>query len=87
MGYLSTSMHMIRITIQIAETIRSVTRHPSPRLVLDSRAPLTIRQIARNIGIPATLIVYAIVDGVKMNLDDVIDWDAKIHLFGTMAGG
>jgi hypothetical protein len=48
---------------------------------------LTIRQIARNIGIPATLIVYAIVDGVKMNLDDVIDWDAKIHLFGTMAGG
>ena len=22
-----------------------------------------------------------------MNLDDVIDWDAKIHLFGTMAGG
>ncbi|MGW8187507.1 MAG: hypothetical protein ACWGNK_09570 [Desulfobacterales bacterium] len=78
---------MIRITIHIAETICSVAQHYPPRLTLESRAPLTIRQIARNIGIPVVLIVFAIVDGVKMNLDDVIDWDAKIHLFGTMAGG
>ena len=48
---------------------------------------MTVRQIAHDIGIPAALIVFASVDGVKMNLDDVVDKDAKVHLFGTMSGG
>jgi hypothetical protein len=33
------------------------------------------------------LVVFAIINGVKRDVDTVVSTDAKIHLFGTMAGG
>jgi len=78
---------MIAIKIHLSETIRCVVNDKPPILSLESRTPVTIRQIAHDIVIPAALIVFASVDGVKMNLDDIVDKDVKVHLFGTMSGG
>lgn len=77
----------MKLSIYLAETIRSVVKDKPPILCLESSGPLTIQQIVRKIGIPSALVVFASVDGVKMSLDDAIEKDAKVHLFGTMAGG
>jgi hypothetical protein len=39
------------------------------------------------IGVPPILIVFASVNGMRKGVDDSVTGDAKIHLFGTMAGG
>ena len=78
---------MIKINVQLSEGIRCVIDGKPLNFVVESPEPVTIRQIAHDSGIPTILVAFAIVDGVKRNLDDVIKNDSKIHFFGTMAGG
>lgn len=78
---------MIKISVQLSEGIRVVIEGKQSNFVVESPEPVTIRQIAHDNGIPTILIAFAIVDGVKRNLDDVVRIDSKIHFFGTLAGG
>lgn len=77
----------MQLTVHIAETIRCVVNDIPQSVVIEKRKPTTIRQLAMDIGIPPILVVFASVDGVKTEVNAVITGDAKIHLFGTMAGG
>ena len=78
---------MITIRVHLSEGIRCILKEKPAKIVAERPEPLTVKQLARDIGIPPILIAFAIVDGEKKNLDDVVDSDAKIHFFGTMAGG
>ena len=78
---------MIIITVQLSEGIRCILKEKPVTIVVQSPKPVTVKQLARDIGVPPILIAFAIADGEKKNLDDVVDDDAKIHFFGTMAGG
>jgi hypothetical protein len=75
------------LTVHISESIRSVVKDLPKTVVVEKPASSTIRQLAIDIGIPPILIVFAMVDDVKKSLDEVIAGDAKIHFFGTIAGG
>jgi len=77
----------IKISVQLSEGIRCVIEGKPSNFVVESPEPVTIKQIANDNGIPTILIAFAIVDGVKKNLDDIVKSDSKIHFFGTMAGG
>jgi hypothetical protein len=56
-------------------------------VVVECPNAVTIKQLAQDIGIPKILVAFAITDGKKKSIDDVVESDADIHLFGTMAGG
>ena len=77
----------MRLTIHIAETLRSVIKDIPKKVVVYKTEPTTIQQLAIDIGIPPILVVFASVNGIKKNLNDSVAEDAKIHLFSTMAGG
>lgn len=77
----------MRLTVHIAETIRSVVKDTPKTVVVEKQEPITIHELIVDIGIPSVLVVYASVDGIKKKLNDVVSTDACIHLFGTMAGG
>ena len=77
----------MKLTVHIAETIRSIVKDIPKSLVIEKQQPITIRQLTANIGIPPVLVVFTSIDGVKKDLDAVVSADAQIHLFGTMAGG
>ncbi len=74
-------------TIHIPNTIRSVVNNVPKTVVVAKDTPLTIKQLASNIGIPHILIVAAIVDGVKTDLNKTLTQTAEIHFIGTIAGG
>jgi hypothetical protein len=78
---------MMQLTVQIAETIRCVVKDIPKTVVVEKQKPATIRQVATDIGIPPILVVFASVNGVKRGINDLVATNAKIHLFGTMAGG
>lgn len=78
---------MITISVQLSEGIRCILKKKLTTVVVESQEPVTIKQLARDIGIPPILIAFAIMNGEKKNLDDVVESDANIHFFGTMAGG
>ena len=75
------------LTVHISENIRSVAKDLPKTVVVEKSTSTTIRKLAMDIGIPTILIVFASVDGVKKNMDEVIAGDAEIHFFGTIAGG
>ena len=75
------------MNVQLSEGIQCVLKEERAPLVVESPEPVTIKQLAKDIGIPSALIAFAIADGEKKNLDDVVTSDTTIHLFGTMAGG
>jgi hypothetical protein len=74
-------------TIHIPNTIRSVVNNVPKTVVVAKDTPLTIKQLASSIGIPHILIVAAIVDGVKTDLNKTLTQTAEIHFIGTIAGG
>jgi hypothetical protein len=78
---------MITITVQLSEGIRCILEKNPSTLVVESPQSVTIKRLARDVGVPPILVAFAIANGEKKNLDDVIDRDARVHLFGTMAGG
>ena len=78
---------MITIRVHLSEGIRCILKEKPSIGVVECQEPVTVKQLARYIGVPPILIAFAIADGEKKSLDDVVDSDAKIHLFGTMAGG
>lgn len=78
---------MIKINIQLSEGIQCVLKEELSTHVVESPEPVTIKQLAKDIGIPSVLVAFAIADGEKKNLDDVVTSDTTLHLFGTMAGG
>lgn len=77
----------IKISVQLSEGIRCVIEGKPSNFVVESPEPVTIKQIANDNGIPTIIIAFAIVNGEKKNLDYVVESDAKIYFFGTMAGG
>lgn len=77
----------MRLTVHIAETIRCVLKDIPETVVVEEQDPVTIGQLAVEIGIPPILVVFASVDGIKKNVNAVVSGDSQIHLFGTMAGG
>jgi|GEM_PF-5527576 len=80
-------MDLTPFQIHLSAGIRCVIQDKPATIVIQCPAPMTIEQLCREIGIPAVLVAFAVVDGVKKNMDDLINADAAIHLFGTMAGG
>jgi len=77
----------MKLTVHIAETIRSVRKEIPKCVVIEKQKPATISQLAVEIGVPPILIVFASVNGMRKGVNDLVTGDAKIHLFGTMAGG
>ena len=73
--------------VQLSEGIRCILKEKPSTIVVERPEPVTIKQLAQVVGIPPILIAFAIANGEKKSLDDVIDSDANIHFFGTMAGG
>ena len=49
----------------------------------------TLRQAALEVGVPPILIVFAVVDGVRKEVDDPLNdgADVHFHFHGTMTGG
>jgi len=78
---------MITINVQLSEGIRCILKETPSTVVVQIPEPMTVKQLALDIGIPPILIAFAIADGEKKSLDDVVESDASIHFFGTMAGG
>ena len=78
---------MIKISVQLSEGIRCVIKDKPSTFVVESPRPVTIKQLAHDIGIPSILVAFAIANGEKKNLNDLVKRDATIHFFGTMAGG
>ena len=78
---------MIKIKVQLSDGIRCVVKKKPATFVVESPQSVTIRQLAHDLGIPLVLIAFAIENGQKKNLDDVVESDATIQFFGTMAGG
>ena len=77
----------MKLTIHIADTIRSIAKNLPRTLVAEKPGATTIRELALDLGIPPILIVFASVNGDRKSLEDVITGDAEIQFFGTMAGG
>ncbi|MEJ2638253.1 MAG: hypothetical protein P8010_01625 [Desulfosarcinaceae bacterium] len=78
---------MIKITIQLSEGIRRLIKDKPSDFIVESPVPVTIKQLARDVGIPSILVAFAIANGEKKNLDDTVNRDSQIQFFGTMAGG
>ena len=74
-------------TVHIASTLRSVVNDLPKTVVVQKGAPLTVRQLAADIGIPHILVVFATVNGVKTDLNETLAHTAEIHFMGTIAGG
>ena len=74
-------------TVRIASTIRSVVNDLPKMVEVEKGAPLTVRQLAADIGIPHVLIVATWVDGVKTDLNKMLTRSAEIQFIGTIAGG
>jgi hypothetical protein len=74
-------------TVHIASTIRSVVDDLPKTIVVVKDQPLTVKQLAAEIGIPHILIVAAVVNGVKTAINETLTHTAEIHFIGTMAGG
>ncbi len=80
-------MNRMKLTIHIAETIRCVLKDIPNCVVIEKHEPTSISQLAADIGVPPILVVFASVDGMRKEVNTVVTEDAKIHLFGSMAGG
>ena len=74
-------------TVHIPSTIRSVVNNVPQKVVIAKDTPLTIKRLASDIGIPHILIVAAVVNGVKTDLNETLTRTAEIHFIGTIAGG
>jgi hypothetical protein len=74
-------------TVHIPSTIRSVVNGLPQTVRVEKDTPLTIKGLASEIGIPHVLIVAAVVDGVKTDLNAMLSHTAEIHFIGTLAGG
>lgn len=74
-------------TVHIASTIRSIVNDLPKTVVVQKGAPLTVRQLAADVGVPHVLIVAALVNDVKTNLNETLAHSAEIHFIGTAAGG
>ena len=77
----------MKITVKISGTLRGIIDGLPPEMAIEKTAPLTINQVAADLGIPPILIVMAFVDGVKRSLNHQLTHDAEIYLMGPVAGG
>lgn len=77
----------MKLSVHISETIRSVVKGLPETTTFENAEGVTLRHLAVQLGVPPILIVFAIVNGVKKNLDDTVSADAEVHFLGTMAGG
>jgi len=78
-------------TIHIAESIRCVAQGLPRKVVVPAPHGKTLRQLAIENGIPPILIVFTLVEGVRRDLEDVLEdvprGDTSIHFHGSIAGG
>lgn len=74
-------------TVHIPSTIRSVVNELPQTVMVEKDTPLTIKRLASDIGIPHILIVAAVVNGVKTDVNATLTHTAEIHFIGTIAGG
>lgn len=75
------------VTIHISDTIRSVAGDLAQKIELPASGDETVRQLAGRISVPAALITFSTVNGVRFSLDKPVQNGTEIHLFGTIAGG
>ena len=77
----------MKINVQISGTLRGIIDGLPREVTIEKTAPLTIGQLAADLGIPPILIVIAFVGGVKRDLNHQLNDDAEIYLMGPVAGG
>jgi molybdopterin converting factor small subunit len=74
-------------TIYIADTIRCVVKGLPKQVEIPEPEGKTIRQAALEVGVPPILIVFAVVDGIRRELDARLEDGDQVHFHGTVAGG
>ncbi len=79
--------NQMKFSVHIAGTIRRLAAHLPDTTIVEIPGPLTVRELALEIGIPDVLVVFALVNGKRTALQTPLTRSAEVSFFGTMAGG
>ena len=77
----------MRFTVRISNTLRCITDGLPQKVSVERAEPLTVSQLAAELGVPPILVVNAFVNGVKQDLNHQLIDDAEIAFMGPVAGG
>ena len=77
----------MRFTVRISNTLRCIIDGLPSKVSVERAEPLTVSQLAADLDIPPILVVNAIVNGTKRDLNHQLTDDAEIALMGPVAGG
>lgn len=77
----------MKYKITPANNLRSLLPQLPKECYVESDTPLTIGEIAVQLGIPSLLVVAGLIEKTLYPLDKIVENEAEIVLLGPVAGG